>query len=393
VSERPRLLFLASSFPYGKNDTFFAPEARELVRQGTDLVVVPVRPRGELTTENGGWTTIRRPLLDAQIAAAAAAELLRAPRQVLSALALLARSPRPSVLLRNLAAFPKALWCARLARLRRIDHIHAHWAGPPSTVALVASRLSGVPWSMTAHFADIAANNLLREKSESALFVRFIAQAMAQLARETEAGLDESRWVVLHLGIDVPPPHGGERPLHDPPRLLMSARFDPEKRHAVLVDAVAELHRRGVRVEARLAGTGRLLEDVRGRAEAAGVGDAVRFLGYVPNAEVLRYLEGGEVDFVVLPSDAEGIPVSLIEALAYEVPAAACDAGGVAELLGDGCGELAEPPDAAGVADAVERLLADESLRRGNVERGRARVEREFSATATARHLRELMKL
>src|SRR5436190_23414443 len=166
-----RLLYLSSTFPYGASDRFFAPEVRELVRQGVAVRAVPVRPRGPLTTEDAESLAVRRSLFDLTILAAALAETLRAPISVGRAFALLFHSPAPNVLLRNLAAFPKALWLARLARSWPADHIHAHWAGPPSTVAFVASRVSGVPWSFTAHFADIAANNLLREKSASARFV------------------------------------------------------------------------------------------------------------------------------------------------------------------------------------------------------------------------------
>jgi hypothetical protein len=204
-ASRPRLLYLASSFPYGKNDTFFAPEVRELVRQGVDVRTLPIRPRGSLTTPDAESLTIRRPLLDVTIARASLAEMRRSPRAVGAALMLLFRRPTPAVLIRNLAAFPKALWVAHMARSWPADHIHAHWAGPPSTVALVASRLSHVPWSFTAHFADIEVNNLLREKAQSARFVRFIAEAMVELCRQTAPGIDESRWVVLHLGVDVPP--------------------------------------------------------------------------------------------------------------------------------------------------------------------------------------------
>src|SRR6185437_5853435 len=119
-----------------------------------------------------------KPLLDGEIARAALVELLRSPATTVAAFLLLFRSPAPSVLVRNLVAFPKALWLARLARTWQADHIHAHWAGPPSTVAMIASRLSAVPWSFTAHLSDIAARNLLVEKCASAAFVRFIAHAM-----------------------------------------------------------------------------------------------------------------------------------------------------------------------------------------------------------------------
>src|SRR4051812_2208164 len=51
---RPRLVYLVSSFPYGRNDVFFGPEVRELRRQGVEVLVVPIRPRGKLTTRDAG---------------------------------------------------------------------------------------------------------------------------------------------------------------------------------------------------------------------------------------------------------------------------------------------------------------------------------------------------
>jgi glycosyltransferase involved in cell wall biosynthesis len=389
---RPRLLYVASSFPYGQNDTFFGPEVRELVRQGVDVRAVPVRPRGALTTPDAESLTVRNALLDRQIAVAAAAELVRSPAATLAALLLLLRSPSPNVLLRNLVAFPKALWLARLARAWQADHIHAHWAGPPSTVALIASRLSGVPWSFTAHLADIQARNLLREKCSSAVFVRFIAHAMENLMRQCAPGADESRWVVVRLGIELPPSPSGPPPTNEPPVVLFAARFDPEKRHATLLEAVATLVREGERLELWLAGSGRLLPAAEQQARDLGLEGVVRFLGYVPNAEILEWLRVGRVDAVALPSDWEGIPVSLIEALAHGVPAVASDVGGVAELVGDGCGLLVPEGDQAALADAIRRVLHSAQLRAEVSRAGRTRVEEEFAVDRVVSQLRELFQ-
>jgi colanic acid/amylovoran biosynthesis glycosyltransferase len=388
---RPRLLYLASSFPYGQNDTFFGPEVRELVRQGVDVRAVPVRPRGPLTTPDADSLTIRKPLLDGEIARAAAAELMRSPVAVLSALFLLLRSPAPAVLVRNLAGFPKALWLARLARTWQADHIHAHWAGPPSTVALVASRLSGVPWSFTAHLSDIQAGNLLHEKCVSAVFVRFIAHAMQDLMRRRAPGVDESRWVVVRLGIELPPPRGRPQQLNDPPVVLFAARFDPVKRHATLLDAVGSLLHEGERLELWLAGSGQLLPAVEAQARDLGIDGAVRFLGYVRNAEILEWLSAGRVDAVALPSDWEGISVSLIEALAHGIPAVASDVGGVAELVGDGCGLLVPAGDAAALAGAIRRVLHSPQLREDVSRAGRTRVEQEFAVEQVVAQLRQLL--
>src|SRR5438874_10252394 len=88
---RPRLLYLTSAFPYGRGDTFFGPEARELVRQGVDLRVIPMRPRGLLTVADAKTWTVRKPLLDLAIARAALIETVRSPSTVASALRLLLR--------------------------------------------------------------------------------------------------------------------------------------------------------------------------------------------------------------------------------------------------------------------------------------------------------------
>jgi glycosyltransferase involved in cell wall biosynthesis len=390
MSRRPRLLYVSSSFPCGMGDVFFEPEAFALRAAGVDVIAVPVRPRGEVTAPDALAWTIRRPLLDLRMLASAALEAARRPGAALAALRLVLSEPSPNVLLRNLVALPKAFWVARLARSLGADHIHAHWAGPPSTVAMVAGRLSGVPWSFTAHFADIAAGNLLREKSRSATFVRFISLAMMELARKTAPGVDESRWVLLELGIDVPSAWRLPGELNSPPVVLMAARFDPEKRHDLLVEVADRLRRSGRHVEFWLAGGGRLAADVRRDVERRGLGDSVRLLGWVSNPTLLAWYEEHRVDLVVLTSDGEGVPVALMEPLARGIPVVACDVGGVRELVGDGCGELVPAGDAVAFAAAMEGLLDSGERRRLVAERGRSRVESTFSAQRSAARQLEL---
>lgn len=368
---------------------FFAPEVRELVRQGVEVLVVPMRPRGPLTTADAADRAVRKPLLDREIAGRALGEAVRAPHRSARGFRLLLDSPAPQVLLRNLAALPKALWLARVARDWDADHIHAHWAGPPSTAAMIASRLSGVPWSFTAHATEIYAGNLLHQKCRSATFVRFIAAAMMERARRVAPGVDESRWTLLRLGVDVPasPPPA---PANDPPVLLLAASFTGRKGHDVLLESVRRLRDEGTLVEVWLAGAGPREEETRRQAHRLGLDDVVRFHGFVPNDRVLEWLDGGRVDVVVLPSESEGLPVSLIEALSHGIPAVASDVGGVAELLGDGCGEVVPPRDPAALAGALARVLSSPELRARYAAAGRARIEREFAVAGVVERLREL---
>jgi colanic acid/amylovoran biosynthesis glycosyltransferase len=385
-----RLIYVASSFPWGRNDTFFGPEVRELRRQGVEVLAVPMRPRGPLTTAHAAESAIRKPLLDRQIAWHALVEVARAPLAAFSLLRLMLRSPAPNVLLRNVAALPKALWLARLARRWNADHIHAHWAGPPSTAAMIASRISGIPWSFTAHATEIYADNLLHEKCRSAAFVRFVARAMMERARGVAPEADESRWVLLRLGIDVPEQVPAP-PANEPPVLLLAASFTGSKGHSALLEAARRLVDEGRRLEVWLAGAGAKEDEIRrqaGRLELEGI---ARFHGYVPNDQVIQWLAAGRVDIVTLPSESEGLPVSLIEALAHGIPAVATDVGGVAELLGEGCGELVPPHDPDALAAALARVLDSPSLRTDYARAGRARIEREFAVDRVVVRLRELL--
>ena len=173
----------------------------------------------------------------------------------------------------------------------------------------------------------------------------------------------------------------------------MAARFDPVKRHDLLIHATRRLRDQGVDVEVWLAGRGGQLEDeMKQLARRLGLDQNIRFQGFTPRATVLEWLESGQIDAVVLPSDGEGISVSLIEALAHCVPAVGTDVGGVGELLGDGCGELVPVGDADALAAGIARVLSTPELRERIAGAGRARIEHEFAVASVVRRLRELFE-
>jgi len=144
-------------------------------------------------------------------------------------------------------------------------------------------------------------------------------------------------------------------------------------------------------VQVWLAGAGPLKADVQRQVQDLGLEHVIRFLGFVLPDQLLEWLSTGLVDLVVLPSDAEGIPVSLMEALAHGVPAVACDAGGVTELLGEGCGEVVPPGDADALAVAIAELLHSPERRASLAQRGRERLEREFAVEPLVEEMRRLL--
>ena len=144
---------------------------------------------------------------------------------------------------------------------------------------------------------------------------------------------------------------------------------------------MAILKQRGVACRLDIAGDGELMDSLRAEADALALGETVRFLGHRLNEEIIRRYEESAVNIMVLPSlDLgnnlhEGIPVSLMEAMAYGVPVVSTTTGGIPELLHDGAGVMVPPQDPLALADVLERLLSDPALRRRLGKAGRRRVE------------------
>ena len=377
-----KLVYVTSSLPYGPLEAFLLPEIAALERLGHEVWIVPMYPRGKkihADAEPYAVRTLSEPLVSAGILTASLRELPKSP-------ALLGRitRARPRTAAKNVAVYPKALWLARRLREIGAHHVHAHWAATSATLTLVAAELARVPWSLTAHRWDIKEANLLDAKARSACFVRAISEAGARELRERVA-LPGWSPVVLRMGVELPPVAAQPRDGHEL-RLLTPANLLPVKGHRYLFEALAGLE--GVTLD--VAGEGPL----RGELEERGRDLPVSFLGALSHPELLSGLAAGRWDAVVLPSaptdegDREGVPVSLIEAMAAGVPVVTTSCGAIPELVTEGAGVLVPPADVAALRAGLERLR-DPSLRRQLAAAGRRRVEVEFDVNRIAAELAE----
>lgn len=216
------------------------------------------------------------------------------------------------------------------------------------------------------------------------VFIESTEQARRQLT-EGQFRAYGDKFTVFHKGIHVErfdpgrfDDGGDESPL----RVGTAALISPRKGLEYFVDAAATVLENRPDVEFTIAGdlaraTGeRYRAALDRRIRAHGIEDRVTFLGWVE--DMPAYLN--TLDVFVLPSHNEGIPGSVREALAMEVPAVATDVGGTPEVVVDGeTGYLVEPADATAIADRVDRLLDDRSLRCELGRRGRAHVRSAFS--------------
>ena len=387
-----RVVYVTVRLPFGDGEPFVATEIKALERRGWEVTVVPVRASGDIVHSEAADLRVRATgLLSPSVLAGGFAEAISHPRRAAGALGRLGGSRSLGVFLKNLSVVPKALWLARQARMLDAEHIHAHWAGTSATMALLAGRVSGIPWSLTAHRWDIAENNLLGQKAREARFVRAISEHGQEELAGLVASPGWSPWL-LHMGVELP--RVAQRDEAAPPlRVLIAARLVEKKGHIHLIEALRLLAERGVDARVTLAGGGPLAEVLAARAAEAGVQDRLEFLGTVSHEELLAGLSSGRWDAAVLPSvvtasgQLEGIPVSLVEAMAAGLPVVGTETGGIPELLRDGAGILVPPGNPEALADALQELAGDASLRARLGAAGRRRVEEEFAVDAVAGEL------
>lgn len=385
IDRQQRVQIVCARFPFGTGEDFIEAEVRALEARGVLIELNPARRRGRR----------RQGTEDLLVAPRARSALLSVVPYAVrhrSGLAVvikeLLRDRRHVV--KNLAVLVPGLVTGLRATERRVDHIHAHWLSTSATMAWIASRMSGIPFSVTAHRWDIGDANLLSVKMRDALFIRAISMdGLARLSSEARYG---GRAVLIHMGVDVPKNQPSRRRrCGEPLRLISPANLVPVKGHRYLMEALASC--RGV-ATLDLAGDGSERSALERDVTNLGIADLVRFLGQVPHAELLRMYADGLYDAVVLPSldlgdgEHEGIPVALMEAMASGLPVVSTTTGGIAELVQDRVSGLLVPPaSAADLGQAIRELAADVALLEATGNLGRQRVAEHFSAAQAAEAL------
>lgn len=166
------------------------------------------------------------------------------------------------------------------------------------------------------------------------------------------------------------------------PVILVAARFERQKAHPVVIDAVKLLVAQGVFVQAQLFGEGPDEKAIRRRIDTEALGSCIHLRGVVD--DILPYLQ--QADICVLPSLWEGQPNILLEAMAAGCPVVATRIPGVDELVVDGeTGILCEPGSARSLTEALLHVIRHprEALRMA--EKARRRVETLFSIDSTVK--------
>lgn len=268
---------------------------------------------------------------------------------------------------------------------KNITHLHAHFAHSPTSVAMFASEISGIPFSFTAHAKDIYTSDRqqLAEKIGKAAFV----VTCTKYNKEYLENLVEHRQEVhcVYHGIDLALffAHGVQRTPAPPYTFITIARFVEKKGIPDILAALALLAREDFPFRYILIGDGDDKESITAKIKELGLIEHVTLPGTLAHEQVLEMFQ--EADCFVLgckiagSGDRDGIPNVLAESMALGVPVVGTRVSGIPELVEhEVTGMLADAGNPQELAHTLKRIVTDHDLRQRLIPAARERVSQVF---------------
>lgn len=273
-------------------------------------------------------------------------------------------------------------------------HIHAHFAGSTTQIAMYASSISGVPFSFTSHAADLFSGFiLLKEKIDRSKTAITISEYNKQFL--LELGINEEKIKVIRCGINLDSWQFTPRmQLREIPKIATLCRLVEKKGVDVLIEALGILRDDGFKFLFEIVGDGPQKKELLQMVAERNLGDITIFRDAMPNYSVPDWFK--DIDIFVLAcrkekdGDQDGIPVVLMEAMSVGVPVISTSISGVSELIEDGVsGFLARPNDPVSLSEKIRNLIHNRDHLESITSKARYQIEREFNENINIKKLIE----
>ena len=290
----------------------------------------------------------------------------------------------------------------RLSRTPEVYHLHAHFSHGATTVTWLASLITGLPFSFTAHAKDIYCESLnpaglLSRKMDAAEFVVTCTDANRKHLQRLSStpvhciyhGLNADFSRLLREQVSAPQRNGHLR-------VLAVGRLVPKKGFDTLIEACAILKRSGVSFETVIAGeSGEHETELRNRIAHHGLEAHIHLTGPRTQAQLLREYQQATVFClpcrVLENGDRDGIPNVLMEAMSCGLPVVSTDVSGIPELVRNGVNGLLVPPDdPQAMAGVLERLFRDQPFAASLGNEAVNTIREDFDGDATTKELARL---
>ncbi|MBB1117750.1 glycosyltransferase [Stenotrophomonas sp. W1S232] len=393
----PRLLVLASTYPRwaGDHEPGFVHELSKRLASDFKVTVLCPHAPGTSTSENLDGVEVVRYRY-----APRALETLVNDGGIVTNL----RLHRWKILLVPGFVLAQAWAAWRLIRCTRIDVIHAHWLVPQGLVATLLKAITGTPYLVTSHGADLYAlrappfQALKRLVARHAAAITVVSTSMRE--RILSLGVDTSKVNVQPMGVDmaqrftpVPSMKRSER------KILFVGRLVEKKGLVHLLSAMPRVLQRIPDARLAIAGFGPGEAEAQALVESLGLQPAVHFLGAVPQTQLPDLYRSAAVfvaPFVrAVSGDEEGLGLVLVEAIACGCPVLAGNVPALGEVLGqENMDVTVDPRDHDRLADHIVASLMQPECARARAEQLRQSLGRRLDwasvTTAYAQTLRHL---
>jgi len=378
-----KLAYLVNRYP-SISHSFIRREIEALERRGAEIIRYSIRTSGQesIAEEDRREAEKTRRIVGApplSLAAAIAESLMLRP---FGSLVAIARAFRfglrsQSGLVRHAFYAAEALALASWLRRDGVAHVHAHFGTNSATVAMLAAGVNGGTFSVTVHGPeefdkpDLIA---LPQKIMAASFIVAVSSyGMSQLRRLVPPEYWD-RIRIVPCGVEKAFYQGAVAALPDQPRFVCVGRLCEQKGQLTLIEAAADAKRRGGKFRLVLVGDGDMRGDIEAAIAKGGLQNEIALAGWKAPGEVRREIEAASA--FILPSYAEGLPVSIMEAMALSRPVISTYVAGIPELVLPGeTGWLVPAGDARKLADAMMAAIAVSPERLAEMGRaGKARA-------------------
>ena len=386
---KPRVAYVVKRYPRF-SETFIVNEILAHESAGVQIDLFSLRPPVD-THFQDLISRVRAPLTylsDGQVKAAdlwqslrSAAKLLNQRPESIEALLMEANT------LDAYCGIQLAVQCVK----RGIEHIHAHFASSAASVACLASSLSGIPYSITAHAKDIFHESVqpeeLTRKLGAAQMTFTVSEFNLQYLRSNYPAVSD-RIVRLYNGMHLDD-FAYVSPEKRPPDIVAVGRFVEKKGFDDLILACQELTRRGIDYSCHLIGGGELESKLASMIDHFGLGDRVCLLGSQPQVKVKEAIRHSAV--MAAPcvhgqdGNRDGLPTVLLESMALGTPCISTPVTGIPEVVKHQVTGLIVPERSPkDLADALELMLNRPDLRVRYASAARHLIEQDFDAKLNA---------
>jgi glycosyltransferase involved in cell wall biosynthesis len=281
--------------------------------------------------------------------------------------------------------FFQAGYLVHHARGLNLAHLHAHFAHSPTSVAMFASEICGVPFSFTAHAKDIYTSEAaqLAEKIDKARFVVTCTKFNKAFLENLVQGRHEVHCVYHGIDLELFFAHAVTRTPEPPYTFLTIARIVEKKGIPDILEALALLAREGFPFRYVLIGSGDEKEAVKARVRKLGLEGHVEMPGTMAHEQVLERFQTADCFVlgcrVAQSGDRDGIPNVLAESMALGVPVIGTRVSGIPELVEhEETGLLVDATRPEELAEALRRIVTDQALRAKIIPAARQKVTEVF---------------